>query len=75
MKLIKDMDEPSLREYFSLVMEATLSVTPPDVDWLMVVMHTDQGISQYVASKKMHGVPEALRELADRIEKGDTIER
>ena len=75
MRLIKDMTEPDLREYYNMLMAMNLGLTPTDVDLVMIVQLTDQGIAQYVASKTLENAPQVLRELADRIESRDTIER
>lgn len=75
MKLIKDMTEPELRQYYDMLMQAMLVVTPPDVDMTMIIQFTDYGIVQYVASHTLENAPEMLRELAGRIENRDTIPR
>lgn len=75
MRLMKDMTEPELREYFNLLMSATKSVIPPDCLGFMIVVFVDDGITQYASSVQREGAIEALRELADRLEAGDTIER
>ena len=75
MRLMKDMTEPELRTYFNQVMNATQSVVPPDVEGFMLVMFTDQGITQYASSVEREDAVEALRELADRLERKDTITR
>lgn len=75
MRLLKDMTEPELEQYINLLMSATQCVVPTDVQGFMVVLFCDDGITQYGSSITRETAVPALRELADRLEKRDGIER
>jgi len=72
---MKDMNEPDLRLYLSYLMGMLKEVQPPAVIGSMLIMFTDQGITQYAASIDPETAPQALRELADRIERRETVKR
>lgn len=75
MRLLKDMTEPELFDYINLLMSATKQVVPPDVEGFMLVLFCDDGITQYGSSVTRETAVPALRELADRLEKREGIER
>jgi hypothetical protein len=75
MRLLKDMAEPELEYYINLLMSATQHIVPPDVEGFMIVLFCDDGITQYGSSITRETAVPALRELADRLEKRDGIER
>lgn len=75
MRLMQDMTEPELREYFNLLMSATQQVIPPDVLGLMIICFQADKITQYAASIEPEGAIEALRELVDRLERMETVKR
>jgi len=75
MRLMQDMTEPELSEYFNLLMAATKSVMPPDVLGFMIICFQADKITQYAASIEPEGAVQALRELADRLERRETVKR
>ena len=75
MRRMRDMTEPELREYFNLLMAATQSLMPPDVLGFMIVCFQSDKITQYAASIEPEGAAQALRELADRLERRETVKR
>ena len=72
---MKDMNEPELEHYINLLMSATQQVIPPDVEGFMVVLFCADGITQYGSSITRETAVPALRELADRLERREGIER
>lgn len=75
MKLMQDMTEPELKEYFNLLMSATKEVMPPDVLGFMIICFQADKITQYAASIEPEGAIQALRELADRLERREAVTR
>ena len=75
LKRLEDMNEPELRAHFADIIESVDYVQPDDVIGSMVVTFMENGISQYVASIDPETAPEALRELADRLERRQTVKR
>lgn len=75
LKRLEDMNEPELAEHFSSIMESVDDRQPDDVIGSMVITFMGNGISQYVASIDPETAPEALRELADRLERRQTVKR
>ena len=74
-KLMQDMTEPELKEYFNLLMSATKEVMPPDVLGFMIICFQADKITQYAASIEPEGAIQALRELADRLERREAVTR
>ena len=72
---LQDLTEPELREFFDGLMEMLQICKPDDVIGWMLIGFQDDGISQYVASIDPETAPQALRELADRIERRETVKR
>lgn len=75
LKLMKDMTEPELGRHFKRIMFDVDEQQPDDVIGSMVITFTDCGIAQYVASIDPETAPQALRELADRLERRETVKR
>ena len=75
LKRLEDMNEPELAEHFSSIMESVDDRQPDDVIGSLVVTFMGNGISQYVASIDPETAPDALRELADRLERRQTVKR
>ena len=74
-KIMKDMTEPELKEYFNLLMSAIQELLPSDVKGFMILVATDQDILQYAGSVERLGGIGVLRELADRLERNMTVRR
>ncbi len=75
LKRLEDMTEPELSDHFVKVMHAVDDRQPDDVLGSMVITFMENGISQYVASVDPETAPDSLRELADRLERRQTVER
>ena len=75
MKLLKDMDEPELRLFFNEIIGVLQSCLPDDIEGFMLVVATDEKICQYAGTLERTGAIDFLRETADRLEAGNTIER
>lgn len=75
MKLLKDMTEPELAEHISKQMRFIQSCKTPDTVGAMLIIFQDNGITQYGASINPEDAPAALRELADRLERRETVKR
>jgi len=74
-KLIKDMTEPELSAHIASQLRFIKSRQTPDTIGSMLIVFCDNGISQYGATIDPAAAPEALRELADRIERRETVKR
>ena len=74
-QLMKDMTEPELREHMNLMCRAVTSLQAPDALGMMLVVFQDNGIVQYGSSIEPETAPQALRELAERIERRQTVTR
>lgn len=74
MKQIRDMDEPTLKEYFTLLADATESVLPPGTLFALLVFD-ESCIGQYVSNAKRPEMIRVLRETADRIEANQDVRR
>lgn len=72
---LQDMTEPELAKFFNGLMAWLQSRKPSDVIGWMLIGFQDDGISQYVASIDPSTAPAALRELADRLERRETVTR
>lgn len=80
MKLLKDMTEPELREYFNLLAKATESVLPPGPSrngkCLFVLLVCDESnICQYASNGNREQCIKMLRDTADRLEHKHDIPR
>jgi hypothetical protein len=74
-KLLKDMDEPQLAEHLNNQLRFIESCQTPDTIGSMLVIFADNGICQYGATIDPETAPAALRELADRIDRRQTVRR
>lgn len=74
-KQMKDMTEPELHEHLSFQLRFIRSQQTPDTIGSMLVIFQEDGITQYGATVEPETVPQALRELADRIEQRETVKR
>lgn len=74
-KLMKYMTEPELREHLTKQLRFIKSCQTPDTIGSMLVIFQDDGITQYGATVDPETAPQALRELADRIERRQTVKR
>lgn len=74
-KLMRDMTEPELSEHLSKQLRFIKSCQTKDTIGSMLVIFQDDGISQYGATIDPETAPQALRELADRIERRETVKR
>ncbi len=82
MKLLRDMTEPELHDYFNALAALIESVLPPGPSAkgrclfaLIVADSAGPGIGQYVSNIQREGVVKLLRETADRLESREDIER
>ena len=75
MKMLQDMNEPELSEHISKQLRFIKSCQTPDTIGSMLIIFQDNGISQYGATIDPETAPQALRELADRIELRETVKR
>ena len=74
-QLLKYMTEPELSVHISNQLKFIRSCQTPDTIGSMLVIFGDDGICQYGATIDPETAPAALRELADRIEKRQTVKR
>jgi hypothetical protein len=74
-KEMQDMTEPELREHLNKQLRFIKSCQTPDTIGSMLIIFQNNGISQYGATIDPETAPQALRELADRIEKRQTVKR
>lgn len=72
---LQDMTEPELSAYISRLMRFIKRSATPDTIGAMLIIFQDDGITQYGASVDPETAPQALRELADRIERRETVKR
>lgn len=75
LKRLEDMNEPELSAHFSGIMEYVDEQQPDDVTGSMVITFMNNGITQYVSSIDPESAPAVLRELADRLERRQTVKR
>ena len=69
------MTEPELRDHFNELMSVVQVRLAHDAIGAMVVVFQDNGITQYAASIDPATATNALRELADRIERNQMVKR
>lgn len=74
-KLLKDMNEPELSQHIGGMMRKIKSWQTPDTIGSILVAFGEDGINQYGATIDPECAPEALREIADKIERRETIRR
>lgn len=74
-KLMKDMTEPELAEHLNKQLRFIKRCQTEDTIGSMLVIFQDNQITQYGATVDPETVPQALRELADRIEARETVKR
>ena len=72
---MQDMTEPELGQHLSKQLKFIKSCQTSDTIGSMLVIFQDDGITQYGATVDPEAAPQALRELADRIEKRQTVKR
>lgn len=72
---LKYMTEPELREHLNKQLRFIKSCQTPDTIGSMLVIFGADGITQYGATVDPETAPQALRELADRIERRQTVKR
>ena len=74
-KLLKYMTEPELREHLNIQLQFIKDHQTEDTIGSMLVVFGEDGICQYGATLDPETAPQALRELADRIELRTTVKR
>lgn len=74
-QLMRYMTEPELSEHLSKQLRFIKSCHTPDTIGSMLIIFQDDGITQYGATVDPETAPQALRELADRIERRMTVKR
>ena len=74
-KKMCDMTEPELGEHLSNQLRFIKSCQTEDTIGSMLIIFGNDGITQYGATIDPETAPEALRELADRIEFRQTVKR
>ncbi len=72
---MKDMTEPQLSQHLTKQLRFIKSCHTPDTVGSMLIIFQDNGITQYGSTIDPETAPAALRELADRIEKRQTVKR
>lgn len=72
---MQHMTELELSEHLSHQLRFIKSCQTPDTIGSMLIIFQDDGITQYGATIDPETAPQALRELADRIEKRQTVKR
>lgn len=74
-KLMRYMTEPELNAHLAKQLRFIKSCQTPDTIGSMLIIFQDDGISQYGATVDPETAPQALRELADRLERRETVKR
>jgi hypothetical protein len=74
-KLLRYMTEPELREHLNKQLRFIKDCQTEDTIGSMLVVFGEDGICQYGATVDPETVPQALRELADRLERRETVKR
>lgn len=74
-RLMKDMNEPQLRQHLNTMCGMLQLMQTVDALGFMIVIFQDNGLSQYGSTVDPETAPAALRELADRIERRETVTR
>jgi len=73
--LLKFMTEPELAEHLNKQLRFIKQCQTSDTIGSMLVIFGEDGICQYGATVDPETAPQALRELADRIERRETVKR
>lgn len=74
-KLLQDMTEPELSAHLSHQLKYLKSCQTDDTIGSMLIIFGADKITQYGATVDPETAPQALRELADRIERRETVKR
>lgn len=74
-KLMQYMTEPELAEHLKKQLRFIKSCQTSDTIGSMLIIFQDDGITQYGSTVDPETAPQALRELADRIEKRQIVKR
>lgn len=74
-KEMQDMTEPELSEHLGKQLRFIKSCQTKDTIGSMLVIFQDNGICQYGATICPSTAPQSLRELADRLERRQTVTR
>lgn len=75
LKRLEDMTEPELAQHFRRIIDEVERRSPDDVLGSMVITFMKNKIVQYVASVDPYSAPNALRELANRLERRQIVDR
>lgn len=73
--MLQHMTEPELREHLNVQLRFIKAHQTPDTVGSMLIIFGADGITQYGATVDPETAPAALRELADRIERRQTVKR
>lgn len=74
-QLMRRMSKAELTEHINRQLRFVSMHSTPDTLGAMLILFQDNGITQYGASVDPETAPEALRELADRLERRETNRR
>ena len=74
-KRMEHMTEPELSEHLTHQLRFIKGCQSEDTIGSMLIIFQEDQITQYGATVHPENVPQALRELADRLEARDTVER
>jgi hypothetical protein len=74
-KLMQDMTEPELSQHLRRQLDFIKAAQTPDTIGSMLIIFQDNGITQYGATVDPTATPQALRELADRLERREAVTR
>lgn len=74
-KLLQDMTEPELGAHMTKQLRFIKSCHTADTIGSMLIIFQENGITQYGATIDPETAPQALRELADRLESRSTVKR
>lgn len=74
-RLLQEMTEPELAAHLTHQLRFIKHCQTPDTVGSMLVIFQTDGIVQYGATIDPETAPHALRELADRIERRETVKR
>ena len=73
--LMRHMTEPELDAHLSAKIRYLKATQTPDTIGSMLIIFQDNGVCLYSATIDPETAPQALREVADRIEKRETVKR
>lgn len=73
--LMRHMTEAELTEHLNVMLRFIKARETRDTIGSMLVIFQDNGLTQYGGTIDPEDTPEALRELADRLERRDTDRR